>query len=66
MMMSTVRRCASTRLRGRREKRLLRERKIFFTSEMMFNFDPQLEFTEEFRAIAAETDTYIFHLLCRF
>jgi apolipoprotein N-acyltransferase len=33
---------------------------ILFTSEMMFNFDPQLEFTDEFRAIAAETDTYIF------
>jgi apolipoprotein N-acyltransferase len=34
--------------------------KIIFTSEMMFNFDPQVEFTEEFRALAAETDTYIF------
>jgi apolipoprotein N-acyltransferase len=33
---------------------------ILFTSEMMFNFDPQLEFTDEFRAIAADTDTYIF------
>ena len=25
----------------------------------MFNFDPQVEFTEEFRAVAQETDTYI-------
>jgi len=33
---------------------------ILFTSEMMFNFDPQVEFTDEFRAIAAETNTYIF------
>jgi apolipoprotein N-acyltransferase len=34
--------------------------KVLFTSEMMFNFDPQLEFTEEFRAIAKETGAYIF------
>ncbi len=33
---------------------------VLFTSEMMFNFDPQAEFTEEFRAIARETHTYIF------
>jgi apolipoprotein N-acyltransferase len=33
---------------------------VLFTSEMMFNFDPQVEFTGEFRAVAAETDTYIF------
>ena len=33
---------------------------VLFTSEMMFNFDPQVEFTDEFRAVAAETDTYIF------
>jgi apolipoprotein N-acyltransferase len=33
---------------------------VLFTSEMMFNFDPQVEFTDEFRAIAAETNTYIF------
>ena len=33
---------------------------VLFTSEMMFNFDPQVEFTEEFRAIAEETDAYIF------
>lgn len=33
---------------------------VLFTSEMMFNFDPQVEFTQEFRAIAAETNTYIF------
>jgi apolipoprotein N-acyltransferase len=33
---------------------------ILFTSEMMFNFDPQVEYTGEFRAIAKETNTYIF------
>jgi apolipoprotein N-acyltransferase len=33
---------------------------VFFTSEMMFNFDPQVEFTDEFRAIAKETGAYIF------
>lgn len=33
---------------------------VLFTSEMMFNFDPQEDYTEEFKAIAAETDTYIF------
>lgn len=33
---------------------------VLFTSEMMFNFDPQVEFTDEFRAIAKETGAYIF------
>ena len=33
---------------------------ILFTSEMMFNFDPQVEFTDAFRAIAKETGAYIF------
>jgi apolipoprotein N-acyltransferase len=33
---------------------------VLFTSEMMFNFDPQLEFTEEFRNIAKETGAHIF------
>jgi apolipoprotein N-acyltransferase len=33
---------------------------VLFTSEMMFNFDPQVEFTEEFRGMAKETDAYIF------
>jgi len=33
---------------------------ILFTSEMMFNFDPQVEFTEEFRAIAHDTNAHIF------
>jgi apolipoprotein N-acyltransferase len=33
---------------------------VLFTSEMMFNFDPQVEFTEEFRAVAEETNAYIF------
>ncbi|MGD8403410.1 MAG: nitrilase-related carbon-nitrogen hydrolase [Anaerolineales bacterium] len=36
------------------------EAQILFTSEMMFNFDPQVEYTDGFRAIAAETNTYIF------
>jgi apolipoprotein N-acyltransferase len=31
-----------------------------FTSEMMFNFDPQQKNTEEFKAIARETNTYLF------
>ncbi len=34
--------------------------KILYTPEMMFNFDPQKEFTERFRALAKETGTYIF------
>lgn len=33
---------------------------VIFTSEMMFNFDPQVEFSDEFRAIAKETGAYIF------
>jgi len=33
---------------------------VLFTSEMMFAFDPQEKYTEEFRAIAKETNTYIF------
>lgn len=33
---------------------------VLFTSEMMFNFDPQVEFTDEFRSIAEETGAYIF------
>jgi apolipoprotein N-acyltransferase len=33
---------------------------VLFTSEMMFNFDPQVEFTDRLRKIAKETDTYIF------
>jgi apolipoprotein N-acyltransferase len=33
---------------------------VLFTSEMMFNFDPQLEFTDEFRTIARETGAFIF------
>lgn len=34
--------------------------KILYTPEMVFAFDPQREFTEEFRALAKETDAYIF------
>lgn len=33
---------------------------VLFTSELMFNFDPQQKYTEEFKAIARETNTYIF------
>jgi apolipoprotein N-acyltransferase len=33
---------------------------IIYTPEMAFNFDPQVEFTEEFRALAEETGAYIF------
>ena len=33
---------------------------VLFTSEMMFNFDPQEAYTDEFRAIASETGSYIF------
>jgi apolipoprotein N-acyltransferase len=33
---------------------------IIYTPEMAFNFDPQVEFAEEFRALAEETGAYIF------
>jgi apolipoprotein N-acyltransferase len=33
---------------------------VLVTSEMTFNFDPQVEFADELRAIARETDAYIF------
>jgi len=33
---------------------------VLYTPEMMFNFNPQVEFTEQFRAIAKETGAYIF------
>jgi len=33
---------------------------ILYTPEMVFNFDPQVEYTEEFRALAKETGAYIF------
>jgi apolipoprotein N-acyltransferase len=33
---------------------------VLITSEMAFNFDPQVDYTKEFQAIAADTDTYIF------
>ena len=32
---------------------------IIYTPEMVFNFDPQAEYTAEFRALAKETDAYI-------
>ncbi len=34
--------------------------KIIYTPEILFNFDPQVEFTNEFRALAAVLDAYIF------
>jgi apolipoprotein N-acyltransferase len=33
---------------------------ILFTPEMMFNFDPQVEYTEQLRDLAEETGAYIF------
>ncbi|NTW11902.1 MAG: hypothetical protein HGA30_01165, partial [Anaerolineales bacterium] len=33
---------------------------VLVTSELMFGFDPQEEYTEEFKAIARETNAYIF------
>lgn len=33
---------------------------IIYSPEMMFNFDPQVEFTEQFRALAQETGAYLF------
>jgi apolipoprotein N-acyltransferase len=33
---------------------------IIYTPEMAFNFDPQVEFTEEFRTLAKETGAHIF------
>jgi apolipoprotein N-acyltransferase len=33
---------------------------VIFTPEMAFNFDPQEQYTQELRALAAETDTHIF------
>jgi len=34
--------------------------RIIYTPEMLFNFDPQVEFTGELRALAAELDAYLF------
>jgi apolipoprotein N-acyltransferase len=33
---------------------------VLFTSEMMFNFDPQEQYTQQFQALARETNTLIF------
>ena len=33
---------------------------VIYTPEMMFNFDPQVEYTGQFRALAKETGAYIF------
>ena len=33
---------------------------VLVTAEMMFDFDPQQQYTQEFKAIARETNTYIF------
>jgi apolipoprotein N-acyltransferase len=34
--------------------------RIIFTSEMMFGFDPRLVYTDELRALAAETNAYLY------
>lgn len=34
--------------------------KIIYTPEMMFNLDPQMEYTAQFRALAKETGAYLF------
>ncbi len=34
--------------------------RIIYTPEMMFNFDPQVEYTEQFRALAKDTNAYLF------
>ena len=33
---------------------------VVYTAEMAFGFDPQAEHTDEFKALAAETNTYLF------
>ena len=33
---------------------------VIYSPEMMFNFDPQVEYTEQFRALAQETGAYLF------
>ncbi len=33
---------------------------IIYSPEMMFSFDPQMEYTQQFRALARETGTYLF------
>jgi apolipoprotein N-acyltransferase len=33
---------------------------VIYTPEMMFNFDPQAEYTEQFRSLAKETGAYLF------
>ena len=33
---------------------------IIYSPEMMFNFDPQVEYTEQFRSLAQETGAYLF------
>jgi len=33
---------------------------VVYSPEMMFNFDPQVEYTEQFRALAQETGAYLF------
>ncbi len=34
--------------------------KVLYTSEMMFNVDPQAEYADQFKAVAQETGAYIF------
>jgi apolipoprotein N-acyltransferase len=33
---------------------------VIYSPEMMFNFDPQVEYTDQFRALAKETGAYLF------
>jgi apolipoprotein N-acyltransferase len=33
---------------------------VIYSPEMMFNFDPQVEYTEQFRTLAQETGAYLF------
>lgn len=34
--------------------------KVIYTPEMMFNLDPQVEYTQQFRSLAKETGAYLF------
>jgi apolipoprotein N-acyltransferase len=38
----------------------LKGAEVIYTPEMMFNFDPQMEYTEQLRALAKDTNAYLF------
>ena len=57
---STPHRSASIRLPNRRVRPPAQGARIIYTPEMMFNFDPQVEYTEQFRSLAKETNAYLF------